>query len=422
MTAPFTREKHAASAPLTLLEGSPAPAFDPKTEGARTLPYVWRRRLGIGITISIVVAALLPVGLWLGYQSANVVSRNAMVRSHLSEVGARLEGVVVSMAVEAGDSVVAGQELARLDSRHLVAREHEALAEIAALERELEVSRATLTYERDRVASLVTEARAAVSARRAELVATRARAEDAAAYFEARRKLQENGAVANETARGAESRMRETAALVDAAQADLTAAVAYQARAELEHQSIRLGERRLGVLEARLDRARAALAAVRADIDSSVIRAPAAGAVVRRIAQPGTSMDVGQPIVSLWLGNDAWVEAWIPEAELGGVGVGANATVTLHAFPDQEFRGVVQKVGLATDYEMPADYVPQPRATRMRQAPVIGVAIRLSDPPPAMRPGMSAVVAIERSPQIGPGAADDRRQIRRAFVTGGIRG
>jgi multidrug resistance efflux pump len=98
----------------------------------------------------------------------------------------------------------------------------------------------------------------------------------------------------------------------------------------------------------------------------------------------------------MWLGDDLWVESWIDEEELGSVRVGSEATVTFHALPGQEFSGTVERIGLATDLEIPEEEVPQPRFSRMRGAPVVGVRIRLDDQPSNLMPGLSAVVAIRR--------------------------
>ena len=155
-------------------------------------------------------------------------------------------------------------------------------------------------------------------------------------------------------------------------------------------------ERRVGSLEADLLSAEARLMGTEADLEGAVIRAPADGAVVRRIIQPGGSVEVGQPIISMWLGNDVWIEAWIDEEDIGFVKLGSKAMVTLHSVPGRDFEGVVDKIGLATDLEIPESEVPQPRNTRMSGAPVVGVRIRLDDPPLDLLPGLSAVVAIER--------------------------
>ena len=90
------------------------------------------------------------------------------------------------------------------------------------------------------------------------------------------------------------------------------------------------------------------------------------------------------------------MEAWLDEDDLGNVPVGSRATVTFKSYPDLEFTGVVEKIGVSTDIELPDSEVPQPRRERMRDAPVISVRIGLDAPAEDLFPGLSAVVGIEK--------------------------
>jgi membrane fusion protein (multidrug efflux system) len=144
-------------------------------------------------------------------------------------------------------------------------------------------------------------------------------------------------------------------------------------------------------------RAQARLERAEADLDSASIRAPEDGSIVRRIVQPGGSVEAGQPIIVMRLGHDVWIEAWVDEDDIGFVRLGSIATVTFHSLPGREFTGVVDNIGLTTDLEVPAADVPKPRSSRMRSAPVVGLRIRLEKPPPELVPGLSAVVAIRKA-------------------------
>jgi multidrug resistance efflux pump len=162
-------------------------------------------------------------------------------------------------------------------------------------------------------------------------------------------------------------------------------------RAELNRVD---SERR--VREANLLAAQARVTRAETELASAAIRAPQSGAIVRRIVQPGGAIEAGQPVLAMSLGEDLWVEAWIDEGDLESIRPGGKATVTFHAFPGRDFTGVVERVGLATDLELPDSAMPQPRFARMRSAPVIGVRIRLDNPPPQLMPGLSAMVAIKK--------------------------
>ncbi len=339
-----------------------------------------------------------PLFLWVQYESHHVTSKNAAVRGHLAEIGARLRGQVASVNVEAGDQVSAGQILVQLDDRHLAAAVQEAHAAIAGLEREIEVETLSVQLEARKIIRQGTEADALLTAAQAKTEAARIEFDETVREHELRQSLYErDGAISVEDVRTADSVRRAALARLEEAQANEAAAVSALELAGLAEDERGIRSRKIGVLEADLARARARLMRVEADLDGAAIRAPQDGAILRRIIQPGGSVEVGQPIISMWLGEDVWVEAWIDEEDIGKVKLGVAATVTLHSYPGQEFSGVVDKIGLATDLEMPDSDVPRPRFARMRGAPVVGVRIKLDDPPSDMLPGLSAVVAIEKA-------------------------
>jgi multidrug resistance efflux pump len=355
------------------------------------------RRIALSLAVCIgVLAVAVPIGLCARHRYGHVVSVDALVKGHIADVGTRLDGVVTSMPVAAGDQVRAGQIVARLEDRHFHARVEQARSQLEKASRELEVERLAIAHERRRMDSSMTEATAHLAMARAEVQAAESRADDARQKHEVQRSLGEEGVTASEKVRGAGAERRTTAALVVAAQADQNAAGAALRSIEVESEGLAVREERVSVLEADVARFRAELAVAEADLEGTLIRAPDDGAVVRRIVEPGGSVVVGQPIISLWMGEDIWVEAWIDEDDLSQIEVGSLASVTLKSYPDREFSGVVEAIGVSTDFEMPDSAVPQPRHERMRGTPVVGVRVRLEESEEDLFPGLSGVVAIRK--------------------------
>jgi multidrug resistance efflux pump len=167
-------------------------------------------------------------------------------------------------------------------------------------------------------------------------------------------------------------------------------------RRRLARAALEIREFRLGVREAQVEKARATRDMAEADLRDTIVRAPASGAIVRRVVQPGASVEPGLPTLVMWLGNRLWVEAWVDESDVGMIDHGSKAVVTFPSFPNQTFAGRITAIGVASDYEMPEEEVPQSKRVRMRSDPVVNVRIELDAPPAQLRPGLSAVVAIER--------------------------
>jgi multidrug resistance efflux pump len=359
----------------------------------RALPR--RSRWALGLAAAFLFA--LPLNVLLGFGS-QVTSSNAAVRGYVTEIGSRIDGLVSYVNVDVGDPVSAGQVLIQLEDRALLARVEEARAEVAGLERTIAAERAAVELEGGQAAAQGREAAAQIEAARANAEAWRIEATEARRLHELQADLNARGGfVAAETLRAAESRWRTADARLAEAEASAVAMErSAEARSRQSRDATTIRDRRVSVLEAELDAAKARLAGAEADLASAAIRAPADGAIVRRIVQPGGAVEAGQPVISMWLGDDLWVESWISEEELGAVHIGSEATVMFHALPGREFSGRVERIGLATDLEIPEADVPQPRSARMRGAPVVSVRVRLDERPPDLLPGLSAVVSIVR--------------------------
>jgi multidrug resistance efflux pump len=346
------------------------------------------------LALVVLLLVSVPAATWVHYQAGHVISRNALVRGHLAEIGTRLNGVLASAEVGEGQRVKAGQLLAHLEDRHIVSEAQQAEAEIAGLERELQVEKLKIPYERSLLETKRQEAVANLAAADAKVSAARSRADDAKAYHKVRKELLSRNAISREDVRDADSKRRTAEALLDVAKANYASAQSAEKSVQLEADGLSIREQHIGVLEANIMRAKARLAHANADLEASRIRAPDDGAIVRWLVQPGGSVEVGKPVMSMWVGKDVWIEAWIDEDDISRVRVGSPATVTLQSFPEREFSGSVERLGLTTDFETPVSDVPQPRFSRMRGAPMVGVLIKLDSPPENLLPGLSAAVAI----------------------------
>lgn len=356
-----------------------------------------RRIVITSITIAVALAVAIPLFLWTRYRVSHVVSRNALVKGHISDVGVRVDGVVTQIRVNAGDHVEAGSVLARLEDRHFKAQVERARSRLEKATRELQVERLEIAHERLRLETSVSEAAARLAASQAQMEAAEITAQNAREEYALRKSLAERGVIPSEELRDAQAKRNTAEALATAATAQHNEATALHRSAQVNADGMRIREERITVFESEIASLKAELAVAEADVEATVIRAPDDGYVVRRIVEPGASVVVGQPLVSFWIGGDVWVEAWIDENDLADVSVGSVANVTLQPYPEQLLSGVVESIGVSTDYELPDSEVPQPRHVRMRGTPVVGVRVRLDESKEKLFPGLSAVVAIRKN-------------------------
>lgn len=113
------------------------------------------------------------------------------------------------------------------------------------------------------------------------------------------------------------------------------------------------------------------------------IAAPADGVVLRRLAEPGELVGAGQPVLIVGNTGDGWiVRAHLADRDVVRVAPGAEARVSLDAFPGQAFRATVTELAAAADPAngtFEAKLAIEPRGTRFVQGLVAKVELAGED-------------------------------------------
>jgi HlyD family secretion protein len=238
------------------------------------------------------------------------------------QIGSELSGEVLEVPVESNDAVQTGQTLARLDP---------------------------VPFE-----LAVSEAEAAVAGARASIDQADVGLQAAERDLHRNERLHEAGAV--------------TTAQLDSVRTQRD-----------------LKQAQLALARAQLRQARVGLARAKDALESTVIRSPIEGVVLRRDVEPGqtlvstlsapTLFTVGADLSSLV------AEVDIDEAEVARVTVGQPVSCTVSAWPDRTFSGRVLRVDLAPDPRSPV---------------VVYVArVQIDNPDGALRSGMTVTATIE---------------------------
>jgi RND family efflux transporter MFP subunit len=115
-----------------------------------------------------------------------------------------------------------------------------------------------------------------------------------------------------------------------------------------------------------------------ARLADSEVRAPLDGVVLARDVEPGEVVAINQPLLRIGDIDRLILECSVDEADVGKIVAGNKAAVAVYAFPQRVFRGTVTEV--------------MPDADRLKKSFL--VKVRLDQPPPGLRSGMSAEVNI----------------------------
>ena len=289
----------------------------------------WRLRAPV-----VEVVTLQPAPLVSTLQlSARVAAPNRV------ELGSTITGRVAQVAVREGEAVAAGQVLLTLETDELAA----ALDQAQAAERSATA----------RLAGLRSSGRGAVQAGVAQAQAVLAAAEADLA--------RQQGLVAQGFVSPA--RIDEARRAVAVAQAQLDGARAQrQANADS-------GGSDIAQADAQAAQARAATEAARRRLAQATLRAPAAGRVVSRQAEPGQIVQPGRVLLTLAPGGTGGagtvteLVAALDERYLGQLQPGQPAQVLADAYPERRFTATVQRIAPLVDAQrgsVTLYLVPQP--------------------------------------------------------------
>ena len=250
-------------------------------------------------------------------------------------VGAQVNGKIIKLFVDYNSAVTNGQVVALIDPRVYDASYKIALAQLHVNEANVE------------------SRKAALKSAEAELVLARK-------TYERKKALVE----------------RKTAA-----QVELDEAVETLAKAEANLDSVKAG---LASAMASVEQSRASTEKAKADLEYCTIVSPVDGIVIDRKVEEGeTVVSSMNAVPVLTIAEDlktVWVEATIPEADIGNIKVGQSVSFTADAYR-RPFTGRVKQIRKA--------------ATTTNNVVTFPVIIEADNPGEMLFPGMTATLSIE---------------------------
>lgn len=245
---------------------------------------------------------------------------NGRLEANEIYVSAKFPGRIKEVLVNEGDTVEAGQVVARMDTEELEAGLRQAMAQVREAQEAERVARADVATKRSQV-----------GARAAEISAKQADANYASQQYSRSRDLVRTGAVSEQEAQLDSSHMLSTRAQVAGSRANLAAA-----RAEVTGSQALVGRSASTIAAATAEADR-----IRAQIKDSVLVAPIRGRIESRLAEPGEVLGAGGRVYSLVDLSDVYMYVFLPEQVTGKLTVGSEARIVLDAAPQYPIRATV---------------------------------------------------------------------------------
>lgn len=247
-----------------------------------------RRRM-IAAATAVLFAAGGGYAYWLTHRPApipvGIAWSNGRIEAQEIDISTKFPGRIAQVMVDEGDSVIAGQVVARMDSQDVESQLKKSQAQVKQAERSLEEARAVVDQQKTVVQFAEQE-------------------------FERANSLLQRGFTTHEIY----DQRRQT---LEAANAVLTAAVA-----------------RVGEAERALDAATHDVELYTVNIADNTLVAPRDGRIQYRISNIGEVLPAGGKVFTMLDLADVYMDIYLPTAEAGRARIGDEARVVLDAFPD----------------------------------------------------------------------------------------
>ena len=268
-------------------------------------------------------------------------------------VKAEIGEQVTAVAVREGAVVKAGAILVRLDPTSLQARLHLARASLGAARARLESAQIALHLEQGRTDAALKEAQA--------------RFDGVKQRYDKKRQLAQSGLVSADE--------------METLEAELASAAAGLETAKVNREQVGLQQRQIAAAAAEVAQQEASVRVAELDLDHTVIRSPIDVTVMEVPVKPGELVLPGTPVARITRRGDLYIKALIDEVDLARLHLGQPAQITFDLVAGRTFEGTVSEISPAVSVER----------LKSRTVPV---KIRLAQPLPELRPGLSADVEI----------------------------
>lgn len=323
-----------------------------------------RRIVIIALAAGIVIAALLTSGFGLlGHRDNGALTLHGNVDVREVDLAFRVGGRIKSIAVEEGQKVQAGEQLATLDTATTDAQVAQADAAVAQARAQL------AKLQNGNRAQDINQAQARVSSAQATL-------REAEQDVERRRGLVGPGAVSRDL-------WQQTLAARDKARAQLT-----EASQSLSLQTAGARREDIAAARAQLQSAEASRKGVQTDLGDTHLLAESAATVVTRAREPGAIVQPGETVLTLSIDRPLRVRAYVAETDLSRISPGMPVTVKADG-NSKTYRGTIGYIAPK------AEFTPKSVETQdLRTDLVYRLRIIVTNPDGALRQGQPVTVNV----------------------------
>ncbi len=334
------------------------------------------------IVLVLIVVAGIGAAWWLTHRKSgdpDQLQLSGTIEVTQVDLAFKIAGRLLERIVDEGDTVAAGQVVARLD-----ASDQEVM--VARAQAEADFARAFLAkLESGSRPEEVAEARAGLAQARAAAKAAESRLKLARDDLQRYKDLWAQQVISQQKFDQAQSAYetalntsREASARIRSAEAGLKLVLAGPRKEEIDQA------------RAQVAVSEQALALARRQLADTRLLAPTQGVVLSKAAEPGSFLNPGTPVITVGDLDHVWLRAYINETDLGRVRLNQVVKVTTDTYPGKVYTG---KIGYISDQ---AEFTPKTVQTYQERVKLMyRLKINLNNPDRELKPGMPADAVID---------------------------
>jgi HlyD family secretion protein len=378
-----------------------------------------KRRTVIAAVFASVFGLVMGYSLWNYAGNRDSFMISGIIEADDIHVDSRLGGRVLKVVAREGETVKAGEPLVLLEPDELNASLAEAEANLRQMEtkyaqlhagyrtEEIEQAEAATKQAQAELDHLISApCRQELDQAAADRAAAKTSLEKSSKTAERMEELSKRGLIARREAEDTAAKAEEAEQKVKTLRQRYDHLLAGTRPEEIERvkqrvaetdarlRQLRAGYRKEEIAQAKsaLEAARAKVRLSRAELDETVIKAPADALVETLDLESGDLITAGKPIATLLRTGSLRVRAYLPETRLRFVQTGDKVSIRVDSFPDRTFSGVVRRIQRQGEVGPAKTQSPEERVAQVFPTEVV-----IDDPDHVLRPGMSADVAISKA-------------------------
>ena len=341
------------------------------------------------------IVAIAAASYW-GYQRVNYVySDDARIASDMIDISSKVSGWLVEFPVSSGDLLQKNDVLAVIDSRETVLKLQELASHISAMAADYEGRKAERSMVERQTMGALQAAESQLAMAEASLAASDSELEFRASEWTRAQALRERRIISQQDYEADKSLFKKSQQGRQAALGSVASARAKLIEAEAAQSRLIVMERHLARLKFEQESQVAELARHRIDLQDRTMVSPLKGIVDRIFIDPGEYVQPGRRLLMMHDPDNVWVDANIKETEIRRLRPGQSVAVSVDAYPDEVFTGIIEKIGHAatSQFSLLPSTNPSGNFTKVTQRLTVKIALQQRDG--LLKPGMMVEVSID---------------------------